>query len=166
MIVIDKKWIIFNKEPTLGDCSAELLIGPPFAMDIEQYMRSQSAERQTIMRDIHQIILELDPTVQPLVELMMGKEMVVYKCQRMMKYGLAAGKSYLSLHAMPIYGSPTLHARYKELLPNAHFQKGCINFADEAAMPLDVLRNLIAECARIDLRKIKEQYLQSRTGKT
>ena len=134
-------------------------------MEIEQYLCSQPLERQNILRNIHEIIMEKDAHVQAVVEPMMGKEMIVYKCQGMMKYGLSGVKSYMSLHVMPIYGSASLHSNYMELLPNAVFQKGCINFVNESAMPLDVVRDLMIECARVDLLKLKDQYLRSRKGK-
>src|SRR5438445_13625724 len=105
-------------------------------MLVPEFISQQPAERQGILTRIHDIIVSKDKTVTPVVGMMMGKEMILYNGPGMFKYGLASVKNYMSLHMMPIYGSPTLYNRYKELLPKASFQKGCINFKDEEDMPM------------------------------
>ena len=111
------------------------------------------------MTDIHLIIIEEDKTVVPTVEQMMAKEMIIYKGKGFMKYGLASVKNYMSLHVMPIYGSKILFTKYKALLHKAKFQKGCINFDAPDEMPLEIVRQLFADCSKIDLLKIREDYL-------
>ncbi len=133
--------------------------------EIDQYIAAQAPERQSILAEIHTIILEEDSTVVPVVEPMMGKGMIVYKCKGMMKYALSSVKKHMSLHVLPIYGSKTLHEKYQALLPDAGFQKGCVNFEKEGEMPLDVVRQLMADCAGIDLVKIREEYLMSKKKK-
>lgn len=135
---------------------------------VEHYILSQPLDRQSVITDIHLIILQEDQTVVPMVEPMMGKEMIVYKGKGFMKYGIASVKNYMSLHVMPIYGSEILFTRYKTLLPKANFQKGCINFDTADKMPLDIVRQLFADCSKIDLLKIKEDYLEKKKlkGKT
>ena len=93
---------------------------------------------------------------------MMGKEMIVYKGRGMMKYALSSVKNYMSLHVLPMYGSPVLFSKYKSLLTKANFQKGCINFYTADEMPLNVVSQLIAECSKIDLVKIREDYLKEK----
>ncbi|MBS1600262.1 MAG: hypothetical protein JST75_18685 [Bacteroidetes bacterium] len=132
---------------------------------IEQYMAAQSKERWDILLHIHSIIIEEDKTVEPVVEPMMGKEMIVYKDRGMMKYALASVKNYMSLHVLPIYGSSELNSKYKSLLNTASFQKGCINFESEEQMPSKIVRQLIGDCAKIDLVKIREDYLKGRKSK-
>jgi hypothetical protein len=131
-------------------------------MEIEVYIKSQPIDRQKILADIHKAIIENDKSVLAKVELMMGKEMIVYKGKGIMKYGLASVKNYISLHLMPIYGSITLHTKYKTLLPLAIFHKGCINFNSENEMPIEIVRELIIDCSSIDLIKMKEDYLKSK----
>jgi hypothetical protein len=131
-------------------------------MEIEVYIKSQPIVRQKILADIHKTIIENDKTVLAKVELMMGKEMIVYKGKGVMKYGLASVKNYISLHLMPIYGSITLHTKYKTLLPLAIFQKGCINFNSENEMPIEIVRELIIDCSSFDLIKMREDYLKSK----
>jgi len=129
---------------------------------VEQYISAQPLDRRPILTGIHLIIVEEDKTVIPVVEPMMGKEMIVYKNKFLMKYGLAGVKNYMSLHLLPMYGSKTLFSRYKSLLHHANFQKGCINFNTNEEMPLDIVRQLMADCSKIDLLKIREDYLKEK----
>ena len=129
---------------------------------IEHYISTQPSERQSILASIHSIIIREDKTILPIVEPMMGKEMIVYKGKGLMKYGLAGMKNYMSLHVMPIYGSKTLFSKYQSLLPKAYFQKGCINFDTADKMPLEIVRQLIADCSKIDLLKMREDYLEKK----
>jgi hypothetical protein len=131
-------------------------------MEIETYIKSQPADRQKILADIHSIILENDKSVIAGVEPMMGKEMIIYKGKGVMKYALSSVKQYISLHLMPIYGSKTLHSKYQALLPLANFQKGCINFNNDNEMPLNIVKELIIDCSPFDLEKIKEEYKKSK----
>ena len=128
----------------------------------KNYIQAQPAERHSILSDIHSNILEYDKSVVPEISPMMGKEMIIYKCKGMMKYGLAGNKKYMSLHVLPIYGSPTLYDKYKSLLDKASFQKGCINFDTAEKMPLQKVRQLMADCSKVDLVKIREDYLNSK----
>ena len=126
------------------------------------YINQQVLERRQVLEDIHAVILAADKTVTGVVEKMMGKEMIVYKGNGLMKYGLASVKNYMSLHVMPIYGSIKLHSKYKALLNKANFQKGCINFDNEDKMPLDIVQQLIVDCSLLDLAKIKENFLKQK----
>ena len=134
-------------------------------MQIEEFVFGQSIDRQPLLKEIHEIIAAHDPTVSPCIESMMGVQMIIYKDRGIMKYGLASVKKYMSLHVLPIYGSPALHARYKQLLNKADFQKGCINFTNKDEMPLDIVRDLITDCSTVDLIKIREDYLRARKNK-
>ncbi len=129
---------------------------------IEQYISSQEIERQTILSKIHYAILDADITVRAQIGKMMGKEMILYNAPGTFKYGLSSLKNHMSLHLMPIYCVSTLHSKYKELLPNASFQKGCINFTNENEVPIEILKLLLVDCSKIDLFKIRENYLKSK----
>lgn len=129
---------------------------------VNHYILSQPSDRQGILTEIHLIIVQEDKTVVPVVEPMMGKEMIVYKGKGFMKYGLSSVKNYLSLHVLPMYGSTALSAKYKPLLPKATFQKGCINFDTAEQMPLAIVKQLFADCSKIDLLKIREDYLRKK----
>ena len=69
---------------------------------IQDYIANQPKERQKLLSDLHVLILKNDKTVTPVIEPMMGKEMIIYKGKKMMKYGLSSMKEYMSLHALPI----------------------------------------------------------------
>ncbi|HVV06575.1 MAG TPA: DUF1801 domain-containing protein [Puia sp.] len=129
-------------------------------MLVPEFIAQQPAGRRDMLARIHAIIVEKDKTVTAVVGMMMGKEMILYNGPGMFKYGLASVKNYMSLHAMPIYGSPVLYSRYKERLPLANFQKGCINFKNEEEMPLGVVEQLISDCAGVDLLALKEKWQQ------
>ena len=106
--------------------------------------------------------MQEDKSVKPEIGTMMGKEMILYHAPGTFKYGLSSVKKHISLHAMPLYASSELHSRYKTLLPQANFQKGCINFRDEKEMPLEIVTSLIADCSKVDLLAIREEQLKSR----
>ncbi len=127
-----------------------------------EFIAQHAAERQPLLSKLHEAILANDASVSPVVEGMMGKEMIVYKCKGTMKYALSSVAKYMSLHLMPIYMNPALHAKYQALLPAAKFQKGCINFETEAELPVAVVAELIRDCAPFDLVKMREEQLRSR----
>ncbi len=133
--------------------------------EIGDYIAAQPVERQKLLTDIHHVIMQNDSSVFPIIEQMMGKEMIIYKANGLMKYALSSVKKHISLHLMPIYAHKPLHIKYEALLHKAAFQKGCINFNNEEEMPLDILQSLIKDCSTIDLAKIREDYLQSKKKK-
>jgi hypothetical protein len=134
-------------------------------MHTSTFISNQLSGRQKILSGIHEIIIQNDNTVTAEISTMMGKEMIIYKARGIFKYGLSSLKKYMSLHVMPIYGSPVLYTRYNRLLKKATFQKGCINFISEEDMPLNILAPLIAECSKIDLLKMKEDYIKSKKSR-
>lgn len=131
-------------------------------MTIVEFISNQLPERQDFFTKMHAIIIKEDKSVEPIIGTMMRMEMIHYNTSGTFKYGLASTKKYISFHAMPIYMSAAIHAKYKILLPKANFQKGCINFIDENEMPLAIFRKLIIDCSKIDLVKIREEQLKSR----
>jgi hypothetical protein len=130
-------------------------------MNAQEYITLQAPERQELLTELHAAILANDPTVAAAVGTMMGKEMILYNAPGTFKYGLASGKNYMSLHCLPMYMHPSLHARYKDMLPGAGFQKGCINFTGQEQMPPEIVSQLISDCSGIDLLAIREAYLKS-----
>ena len=131
-------------------------------MEIEQFISNQAPERQNILTQLHQLIIDNDAAATAGIEVMMRMEMIIYKVNGTMKYGLASGKKHMSLHLLPIYMRPTLNEKYEALLPKTSFQKGCINFISEDEMPLDIVKELIIDSSKVDLLKIREDYLKSK----
>ena len=131
-------------------------------MTIAAFISAQLPERQKLLTAIHEIIVKNDHSVKAEVAPMMGKEMILYNAPGTFKYGLASTNKYMSLHALPIYVLPVLHARYAALLPKASLQKGCINFKDESGVPLDILKEFIKDCSAVDLVKIREDQMKSK----
>lgn len=134
-------------------------------MTIEAFISKQLPERQDILTKIHAIIIKEDKTITATIAPMMGKEMIIYNAPGTFKYGLSGMKQYMSLHVLPIYGSEKLYTKYKALLPKAAFQKGCINFKNEEEMPLKIVQQLMADCAKVDLRAIREAYIKAKQNK-
>ena len=134
-------------------------------MSIESYIEKQESGRGEILNAIHHIIAEGDKKAIASVGTMMGKEMIIYKAGGVFKYGLSSVVNHMSLHAMPIYGSSQLHSKYVKLLVKAKFQKGCINFKSGDQMPLDIVRQLIEDCAKIDLAAMMENFKKRPTDK-
>jgi hypothetical protein len=95
----------------------------------------------------------------------MGKEMILYADCGAFRYGLASLKNHLSLHLLPMYCSPDIFERYKALLPNAKFQKGCINFKTAEEMPIAVVGKLILDCSKVDMAAISAGQLQTKNAK-
>ena len=135
-------------------------------MTISEYISNQSAERQHLLTELHEIILQKDKTVTAEIAPMMGKDMIIYNAPGSFKYGLSSVKNYMSLHVLPMYGSTTIYEKYKALLSNASFQKGCINFKNKDEMPLKIVKELITECSAIDLKAIRDEYLQNKKKKS
>jgi hypothetical protein len=135
-------------------------------MSIPEFISSQPIERQELLSQLHEIIIQKDKTVTPVIAPMMGKEMIIYNAPGTFKYGLSSVKNHMSLHVLPMYGSPVLYEKYKGLLIKANFQKGCINFKSKEEMPLNIVKNLIADCSKIDLRALREEYLKSKSKKS
>lgn len=134
-------------------------------MTIPEFISQQPTERQELLSQLHKIIIQKDKTVTPVIAPMMGKEMIIYNAPGIFKYGLSSVKNYMSLHVLPIYGSPVLYEKYKGLLKDANFQKGCINFRNKEEVPLKIVEDLITDCSKIDLLAIREKQLKSKSKK-
>jgi Domain of unknown function (DU1801) len=134
-------------------------------MSITEFISTLPEERRKLISQLHEIIIQKDKTVTPEIAPMMGKMMIIYNAPGTFKYGLSSVKNYMSLHVLPIYVSATIYEKYKGLLKEASFQKGCINFKSNDEMPLKIVKDLITECSTIDLRAIRENYLKSKTKK-
>jgi len=126
-------------------------------MTITEYISSAPAEWQATLTNIHEAIMANDSSVVPVIKPMMGKEMILYEERCYMKYGLAITSKYMSLHCLPMYMNPAMHAKYPALLPNAKFQKGCINFTGGDQMPTEIVTALIVECAAISIADMLEK---------
>ena len=135
-------------------------------MLISEFISTQPEERQELLSQLHEIIIQKDKTVTAVIAAMMGKEMIIYNAPGSFKYGLSSVKKYMSLHVLPMYGSPVIYEKYKALLKEASFQKGCINFKNKNEMALKIVKDLITDCSKIDLRAIRENYLKSKSKKT
>lgn len=134
-------------------------------MTISEFISIQPEDRQKLLSELHEIIIKNDTTVTPVIAPMMGKDMIIYNAPGTFKYGLASVKKYMSLHVLPMYGSTVIYDKYKILLKDASFQKGCINFKNKEEMPISIVKKLIVDCSKIDLLALREKYLASKSKK-
>ena len=123
-------------------------------MSIAEHIATLPPERQEIISQLHQVVIDHDPSVVAAVKPMMRQEMILYEEACAMKYGLASAKVHMSFHCLPMYMKPEIHAKYQALMPKASFQKGCINFKTLEELPLDVFTELITECAGINIAQV------------
>src|SRR5579883_1512064 len=117
-------------------------------MTPEEYISKQEPPRQALLSAIHKAMIKHNKKVKPEVDKMMRQEMIQYKLGGVFMYGLGNGKGHMSLHLLPLYGSPEIYNTYKNLLGKAKFQKGCINFTKADQMPLGIVEDLIKDCAK------------------
>jgi uncharacterized protein YdhG (YjbR/CyaY superfamily) len=123
-----------------------------------QFIDSIESPRKELISAIHILIVKTNKGLVPEVSDMMGKQMLIYKNKGFFTYALASVKSHMSLHLMPSYANPALHAKYSKLLNKAKFQKGCINFKKEEEMPLDIVEHLVTECSKVDMKALMEKF--------
>jgi uncharacterized protein YdhG (YjbR/CyaY superfamily) len=126
------------------------------------FLAQLESPRKEILTSIHELILQTNKKVVPEVAPMMGKEMIQYKLAGHFIYALSSVKSHMSLHLMPIYSNPTLHAKYAKLLNKAKFQKGCINFKKAEEIPLNTMKQLLTDCSNIDYLAIVAKYMEKK----
>ncbi len=119
-------------------------------MKVEEYISKQDSLKAALISAIHKIIVDNNKRIVPEVSKMMRQEMIQYKIDNIFMYGLGSGKSHMSLHLLPMYGSPVIYNKYKKLFNKAKFQKGCINFTKEEQMPLDIVKELIIDCSKAE----------------
>jgi hypothetical protein len=127
-------------------------------MTPSQFIDALESPRKEAISSIHKIILKTNKGLIAEVADMMGKQMLIYKNRGFFTYALSSVKSHMSLHLMPIYGSPALHEKYAKLLQQAKFQKGCINFKKAEEMPLKMVEQLMIECSKVDMEVLMEKF--------
>lgn len=129
-------------------------------MSVADYLSKQTHERKELLSTIHQIIIDIDNKVSAKVGECMGQEMILYTRSENTPfiYALASVKNYMSLHVMILYGNKAMSEKYIKLLPKAKFQKACINFKDETELPLDIVKQLFQDCAKVDWKALLEKY--------
>ncbi len=125
-------------------------------MTPKQYLDTLPDDRKEVISKLRELILKSDPLVKEVVAGMMGREMLVYMQGNIMKYALSSVKQYMSFHSMVMYGSSKrfggsgLREKFEKLLPDAKFQKGCVNFKNAVQMPLNIAEKFIKEMAKVE----------------
>jgi len=86
-------------------------------MSPSDFLSELDPSRRAILSEIHRLIIETNKRVKPDVEKVMDRQMIVYKEDGIMVYGLSSPKSHMSLldvlmnlvraHDPVIFASPT-----------------------------------------------------------
>ena len=127
-------------------------------MQIAEFINDMPIDRQATLTAVHELILAHDKSVTLIVKPMMGKEMILYEEPgHIMKYALASTQKHMSLHCLPMYMNPPLYQKFEKLLPDAKFQKGCINFNNESEMTQAGLKQIITDCSAISITALLEK---------
>lgn len=117
-------------------------------MTTAEFLNKLEPERKKLLGQIDKIIKQTNPKVASKVGKMMGQDMILYEIEGAFGYALASAKGHMTLHSIIMYCNAPIHAKYSKLLNKAKFQKGCINFKDAEQMPLDVVKEFMADCAK------------------
>jgi len=131
-------------------------------MTIEQYIAEQLPERKALLSSINKLILKTNKKVTPEIAKMMGTTMIQYKIKGLFVYALGSQKNHISLHLLPMYMHKPIHEKYSNILKKAKVQKGCINFKNENEMPLDIVEQVLTDCAKVDIEAIMMNYKKSK----
>lgn len=94
------------------------------------------------------IIVDNDATVVVSSGLMMGEKGWMFHREKEFTYAVTGGKTRVSLHAMPMYCDPKIHSKFKKLITNGDFGKGCIRFKPDAEVDVKLIAQFIRECAK------------------
>ncbi|MCU7845656.1 MAG: DUF1801 domain-containing protein [Candidatus Thiodiazotropha sp. (ex Monitilora ramsayi)] len=101
---------------------------------VEEYLAAVPSERQALVNQLHQLIIEICPDA----EVDMSYKMPTYKSDDGW-VALANQKHYVSLYTC---GAHHL-VEFKALYPKIKTGKGCINFKPGDALPAKALRQVI-----------------------
>ena len=70
------------------------------------------------------------------------------------KYGLSLTENHVSFHSMVMYANGFIMELSKKYLPNAHFNKGCINFKDWSTFDPEGFGLIIRHSAEADFTPV------------
>lgn len=100
---------------------------------------------------LRRVVRDNDPSVIECRGLLMGEAGWTFHRDGRFAYAVTQGKTRVSLHAMPMYCEPAIHAAYVKRIRDANFGKGCIRFKPDAEVDVDLLAEFIGACAMAKL---------------
>jgi hypothetical protein len=98
---------------------------------------------------LKRVIEASDGSVVTTQGLMGGEKGWLFHREGKFKYAILAGKTRVSLHALPMYEQPTINRTYKKLMTNGDFGKGCIRFKPDATVDENLIARFIRDCAKV-----------------
>jgi len=96
---------------------------------------------------LKRVIEANDDSVAGTAGRMMGEKGWLFHCEGKFKYAVVAGKTRVTLHALPMYENQSIHRTYQNLISNGDFGKGCIRFKPDATLDESVIARFIRDCA-------------------
>jgi hypothetical protein len=102
---------------------------------------------------LRRLVRHNDPKAVESQGLLMGERGWLYHRAGHFAYAVTAGAKRVTLHALPMYCDPALHAAGRRLIPEGDFGKGCVRFKPDAEVDATVLARFIRACARVDVKR-------------
>jgi hypothetical protein len=103
----------------------------------------------TLVEALRRIVRDNDAEATESRGLMMGEGGWMFHRDGEFAYAVTVGKTRVTLHVMPMYCSPSIHAAYSKRIRDGKFGKGCIRFKLDAAPELSSIAALIRDCAKL-----------------
>lgn len=104
-----------------------------------------------VVETLRHLVRDNDASVTESRGLIMGESGWTFHRDGRFAYAVTRGKTRISLHAMPMYCNPEIHAAYAKRVRGANFGKGCIRLKLDAEVDRDILGEFIRACARAPL---------------
>ena len=124
-------------------------------MSPEEFIASLEEPRRTEIRRLHEVIVSAAPELGATVDgAMLGYGPFHYRYATGREgdtflLSLASRKQYISLYVLCTEDGRYLAERYADRLPKASIGKSCVRFKRTDDIDIDVLRDLVADAARI-----------------
>lgn len=113
---------------------------------------------EDILGKLQKIILKNDKKVEAKEGKIMGASGTVFNQENVFKYALAKTKTGYTFHSLPMYGNPDLFDDLKSKMPDAKFQKGCVNFKSEEDFPVKLFEEHMKKLTKCDFSKMIAHY--------
>ena len=128
--------------------------GKTHAKTHEEYIASVEDSRRDDIQQLHDLIRETAPELDPTKEFgMLGYGQYAYKystCREgeWMKIGVANNKQYISMYCCAADDNGYVAEQYRDRLPKADIGKSCVRFKRLSDLDEDALEDLIRACSK------------------
>lgn len=115
----------------------------------EEYMAALEEPRKSMIEQLHRLILETAPDLDPHIRNgMLGYGHYHYKYASgregdWFKVGLASNKNYISLYICAVVNGQYLAETYRSKLPKASIGKSCIRFKRLDDLDIEIIQEML-----------------------